>query len=97
MMVNLGRSRRRVRAAGPLPKITSRQKSSIAGYSVSSTTLFKRCISSINNTSPSIRLVRIEAKSPERSMAGPVVVRMLTPSSAAKMWARVVLPKPGGP
>ena len=51
----------------------------------------------MNSTSPSARLVRIAARSPERSITGPLVVRMPVPSSAATMFARVVLPRPGGP
>jgi len=43
------------------------------------------------------RLVRIAAKSPVRSMAGPDVVLILTPTSVAMIWARQVLPSPGGP
>ena len=37
------------------------------------------------------------AKSPVRSMAGPLVVRMFAPSSLATTVASVVLPSPGGP
>ena len=37
------------------------------------------------------------ARSPVRSMAGPLVVRMLAPSSLATTVASVVLPRPGGP
>jgi hypothetical protein len=36
-------------------------------------------------------------QSPLRSMAGPEVMRMLTPISIAMMLASVVLPRPGGP
>ncbi len=43
------------------------------------------------------RLVRIAARSPGRSMAGPLVMRMATPVSWARMFASVVLPSPGGP
>ena len=39
----------------------------------------------------------MEARSPARSMAGPLVTRMLWPISAAMMPASVVLPSPGGP
>ncbi len=35
------------------------------------------------------------ARSPGRSMAGPLVVWMATPSSRAMMLASVVLPRPG--
>ena len=51
----------------------------------------------MNSTSRSSRLVRIAARSPGRSMAGPLVVWMPTPSSRATMLASVVLPRPGGP
>src|SRR5919109_2048139 len=51
----------------------------------------------MNRTSPGLRLVRMAAKSPGRSSTGPEVERMLTPSSAAMMCARVVFPSPGGP
>ena len=44
-----------------------------------------------------LRLVRMAAKSPERSIAGPEVVLILTPTSAAMICARQVLPRPGGP
>ncbi len=37
------------------------------------------------------------ARSPMRSMAGPEVTLILPPVSVAMMWARVVLPSPGGP
>ena len=37
------------------------------------------------------------ARSPVRSMAGPLVVLMLAPSSFATTVASVVLPRPGGP
>ena len=37
------------------------------------------------------------ARSPARSMAGPLVVRICAPISAATMFASVVLPSPGGP
>ena len=57
----------------------------------------RRWISSMKSTSPVCRLVRIAARSPMRSIAGPDVTRMLTPISAAMMYASVVLPRPGGP
>src|SRR4029450_8883044 len=47
--------------------------------------------------SPSSRLVRMAARSPARSSAGPLVTRRLTPSSAATIPASDVLPVPGGP
>src|SRR5258706_207158 len=51
----------------------------------------------MNSTSFGSRLVRIAARSPGRSSTGPEVWRRLTPISLARMWASVVLPKPGGP
>lgn len=96
-MVNWGRSRRRVRAEGPLPNMMSRAKSSMAEYMVSSTVLFRRCISSMKRMSPFSRLVRMEARSPERARAGPEVMRILAAISRETIWARVVLPRPGGP
>ena len=45
----------------------------------------------------SFRLVSSAARSPAFSMAGPEVIRMLTPISLAMMPLRVVLPRPGGP
>ena len=42
-------------------------------------------------------LVNIPAKSPGFSRTGPEVVLILTPSSFATIFAKVVLPKPGGP
>src|ERR1700693_3226550 len=47
--------------------------------------------------SRSSRLVSMEASAPWCSIAGPDVVRMLTPISFAMMFASVVLPRPGGP
>ena len=41
--------------------------------------------------------MRIAARSPARSIAGPEVTCMVTPSSDATIPARVVFPKPGGP
>ena len=54
-------------------------------------------ISSINKISPGVRLVRIAAKSPAFSMAGPEVIRIFTSISLAIMPASVVFPSPGGP
>src|SRR5947209_14182555 len=51
----------------------------------------------MKSTSPGSRLVRIAARSPARSRTGPEVMRRGAPISAATMWARVVLPRPGGP
>lgn len=56
-----------------------------------------RWISSMNKISLSARLVRIAAKSPVFSMAGPEVILILPPISAAIIWAKVVLPRPGQP
>ena len=84
-------------AAGPLPTTMSSWKSSIAGYRISSTARDRRWISSMNSTSPSSSLVRIAARSPARSSAGPDVTCRWTPISVATMPASVVLPSPGGP
>ena len=51
----------------------------------------------MKTTSPSLRVDKIAARSPERSMAGPLVMRIGAPSSAATIIAIVVLPRPGGP
>src|SRR5258706_1917406 len=51
----------------------------------------------MKSTSFGSRLVRIAARSPGRSSTGPEVERRLTPISRARMCARVVLPRPGGP
>ena len=72
-------------------------KSSIAGYSTSSTIGERRWISSTNSTSPASRLVSKAARSPGRSRTGPEVLLIDTPISSAMMFARVVLPNPGGP
>ena len=61
-------------APGPLPTTTSTRKSSIAMYSSSSAGRAMRWISSMNSTSPSPRLDSIAARSPERSIAGPLVI-----------------------
>ena len=50
----------------------------------------------MNKTSFSCRFVNIAARSPGRSIAGPLVVRILTPSSLAIILDNVVLPSPGG-
>src|SRR2546421_2284398 len=47
--------------------------------------------------SRSPRPVRIAATSPLRSSAGPATERSPTPSSSRTMYARLVLPRPGGP
>ena len=95
--VNRGRSILIERALGPSPITMSSLKSSSAGYRVSSTTRFRRCTSSMKKTSPSPRLVRIAARSPLRSIAGPLVPVTRVPISLAMMLASVVLPRPGGP
>jgi len=46
--------------------------------------------------SPARKLVKIAARSPARSMAGPAVTRMDTPISLAMTCANVVLPIPVG-
>ena len=79
------------------PTTISSSKSSIAEYSISSINFGIRWISSINRTSPGSRLDSTAAKSPLFSKAGPVVVLILVPNSLAIIWARVVLPSPGGP
>ena len=69
----------------------------MAEYKYSSTTGLKRCISSINKTSLSSRLVSNPAKSPGLSKTGPEVILIPTPNSFAKILANVVFPNPGGP
>ena len=56
-----------------------------------------RWISSRNSTSPSVSEESIAARSPACWIAGPLVIRSGTPSSAATIIASVVLPRPGGP
>src|ERR1019366_1092719 len=56
-----------------------------------------RWISSMNRMSPARRFVSVPTRSPGFSSAGPLVVRMFTPSSRAISSASVVLPSPGGP
>ena len=51
----------------------------------------------MKSTSRGSRLVSSAARSPERSRTGPAVWRRLTSISFATTWARVVLPRPGGP
>ena len=75
----------------------SKTKSSKAGYKISSTTLLNLCISSINKTSYSSKLVRIPAKSPGFSIAGPDVILILECISFAIIPEIVVFPRPGGP
>src|SRR2546430_693899 len=95
--VNFASSILTERAAGPSPMMRSSWKSSIAGYSTSSTAGLRRWISSMNSTSRSSRLVRSAARSPALAITGPEVARKLTPSSRATICASVVLPRPGGP
>ena len=84
-------------APGPLPTMMSTRKSSIARYSISSAGRARRWISSMKTTSPSCRVDSTAARSPDRSIAGPLVIRSGAPSSAAMIIAIVVLPRPGGP
>src|SRR5689334_1624703 len=49
----------------------------------------------MNRTSFFCILVRIEARSPGRSIAGPDVVLSWAPISFARTFARLVLPRPG--
>ena len=51
----------------------------------------------MKTTSPPFSEVSTEARSPARSMAGPLLIRSGAPSSAAMIIAIVVLPSPGGP
>ena len=95
--VNFASSILTERAAGPSPMMRSSWKSSIAGYSTSSTAGLRRWISSMNSTSRSSRLVSKAARSPALAITGPEVARKPTPSSRATICASVVLPRPGGP
>ncbi len=95
--VNGGSGILMVRAPGPWPITTSISKSSMAEYSISSTTGFSRWISSMKKMFRSPMLVRMAARSPGFSRAGAEVARNCTPSSLATMAASVVLPSPGGP
>ena len=51
----------------------------------------------MKTTSPSCSVESTAARSPDRSIAGPLVIRIGVPSSAAMIIAIVVLPRPGGP
>ena len=62
--VNLGQIDPHRPAAGPLPRTMSTAKSSIAEYNTSSTARLRRWISSMNRTSPALRFVRIDTRSP---------------------------------
>ena len=95
--VNGGSSSGMAVAPGPLPTMTSTRKSSIAMYSISSAGRDMRWISSRKRTSPSWREERIAARSPACWMAGPLVMRIGAPISAAMIIERVVLPRPGAP
>src|SRR6266446_5623042 len=95
--VNFASSILTERAAGPSPMMRSSWKSSIAGYSTSSTVGLRRWISSMNSTSRSSRLVSNAARSPAFAITGPEVARKPTPNSRATICASVVLPRPGGP
>ena len=95
--VNFGKSSLIDFASEPLPIVISRTKSSNAGYKISSTTLLNLCISSINKTSYSSKLVKIPAKSPGFSIAGPEVILILECISFAIIPEIVVFPSPGGP
>ena len=57
----------------------------------------RRWISSMKRTSPRPSDVRMPARSPLRSSAGPDVTRICEPISRASRNASVVLPRPGGP
>src|SRR5213596_1746749 len=85
--VNRGRSSLIVRVDGPCPMMRSSWKSSIAGYSASSTGAGRRWISSMNRISPSCNVVRMAARSPAWLSTMPDVERMATPISRAMMWA----------
>ena len=56
-----------------------------------------RWISSMNSTSPGVRLDSSAARSPACWMAGPLDMRSGRPLSCATIIASVVLPSPGGP
>ena len=51
----------------------------------------------MNSTSPSDSEVTRATRSPARSIAGPLVIRIAVPSSAAMIIASEVLPSPGAP
>ena len=56
-----------------------------------------RWISSMNSTSPGVRLDSSAARSPACWIAGPLDMRSGRPLSCATIIASVVLPSPGGP
>ena len=71
-----------MRADGPFPITMSSWKSSIAGIEhLLDRRAASRCTSSMNSTSPSSRFVRIAARSPARSSAGPLVGWIRAPIS----------------
>ena len=92
--VNGGIVSRMLDAAGPFPTTMSSWKSSIAGYRISSTARDSRWISSTNSTSPSSSFVRIAARSPARSSAGPDVMWRCDCISVATMPAKRRLAEP---
>src|SRR5690606_17025450 len=69
----------------------------MAEYRYSSTTGLSLWISSMKSTSRSSRFVKRPARSPGLSNTGPEVTLIPTPSSLARIWAKVVFPSPGGP
>ena len=75
----------------------SNLKSSIAEYNNSSVNLFKRCISSINKTSPSFNPSSNPTISLGLSIAGAEDILHLVCISWAIKKAKVVFPKPGWP
>jgi hypothetical protein len=86
-----------INLAEPLPNNTTDTTKWVNGYRISSTVRLILWISSMKRISFCERLVRIAARSPAFSMAGPLVIRIFTPISLAITPARVVFPSPGGP
>ena len=86
-----------VRACMPLSMTKLTEKSSMAGYSSSSTARGSRWTSSMNITSLAPKLVRMPIRSAPRSIAGPEVVTRFVSISFAMIPASVVFPRPGGP
>ena len=95
--VKPGNEKLTVRALLPSPIGKSMRPSSIVEYRLSSTVGLRRWISSMKSTSRSASPVSKPASTPLCSIAGPEVTCSFTPSSLATIWARVVLPRPGGP
>ena len=95
--VKRGSLSRMERADGPLPITMSSAKSSMAGYSTSSTRPAQAVDLVDEQHIAGAQVGQDGARSPARSMAGPEVILMLTPISLAITCARVVLPSPGGP